>query len=486
MALVRLPVDTADLHCVRLYDELPVAVGGRDHLISAAPEVTLDDLVDEQLVRPHASGWRPTVDQLDWPPMTEQEAIEAVAAGTGTRPRADVGGPPPPAQGRRAPGGDGPRRRPRSPWCGCATATTRRPRRSSASSRAGPPTPRAADPRPRLSGMPALVASAPGRVNLIGEHTDYNSGLCLPLALPQRTTVTLTPRDDLVLSLSSAQEDDAWEGSVDEQPTGWAAYVAGVVAMLRADGHPVPGFTARIDSEVPLGAGLSSSAALECAVAVAVAGLLDLDLDEAGRRRLADACIRAENDYVGAPTGGMDQTVAMLGRPGFALLLDFADGSVTRVALPLDDAGLALLVIDTRVSHSLTDGVVRRPSYRVRVGRRRPRRRLPPRHRPRRRGADGRPGAAPAGTPRGHREPTGPRRGRGARRRRLAVAVGDARRLTRLDARRLRDLLPRARPRRRDVPRRGGARCPDDGRWLRRVRGRPGAPRRARRASRRW
>ncbi len=83
MALVRLPVDTDDLHCVRLYEELPVAVGGRDHLISAASEVTLDDLVDEQLVRPHASGWRPTVDQLDWPQMTEQEAIEAVAAGTG-------------------------------------------------------------------------------------------------------------------------------------------------------------------------------------------------------------------------------------------------------------------------------------------------------------------------------------------------------------------------------------------------------------------
>ena len=204
--------------------------------------------------------------------------------------------------------------------------------------------------------MPALVASAPGRVNLIGEHTDYNSGLCLPLALPQRTTVTLTPREEPFLTLSSAQEDDTWEGSVEDRPTGWAAYVAGVVAVLRADGHPVPGFTARVDSEVPLGAGLSSSAALECAVAVAVAGLLDLDLDEAGRRRLADACIRAENDYVGAPTGGMDQTVAMLGRPGFALLLDFADGSVRHIALPLEDAGLALLVIDTRVSHRLTDG----------------------------------------------------------------------------------------------------------------------------------
>ncbi len=83
MALVRLPVDTDGLHCVRLYDELTVAVGGRDHLISAATEVTLDDLVDEQLVRPHASGWRPAADQLDWPTMTQQEAIETVAAGTG-------------------------------------------------------------------------------------------------------------------------------------------------------------------------------------------------------------------------------------------------------------------------------------------------------------------------------------------------------------------------------------------------------------------
>ena len=83
MALVRLPVDTDDLHCVRLYDELPVVVAGRDHLVSAAPEVTLEDLVDEQLVRPHVSGWQPSAPQLDWQPMSEQEAIETVAAGTG-------------------------------------------------------------------------------------------------------------------------------------------------------------------------------------------------------------------------------------------------------------------------------------------------------------------------------------------------------------------------------------------------------------------
>jgi galactokinase len=206
-----------------------------------------------------------------------------------------------------------------------------------------------------------LVASAPGRVNLIGEHTDYNRGLCLPLALSQRTTVTLTARTDRRLRLVSAQEEGDWEGSVDDRPSGWAAYVAGVVAALRDDGYDVPGLDAAIDSEVPLGAGLSSSAALECAVATGAAGLLGLDLDDtAVRRSLAAACIRAENDYVGAPTGGMDQTVAMLGAAGHVLSLDFdvddPGPGVTPVALPLTDADLVLLVIDTRVSHTLTDG----------------------------------------------------------------------------------------------------------------------------------
>jgi galactokinase len=202
-----------------------------------------------------------------------------------------------------------------------------------------------------------VVASAPGRVNLIGEHTDYNRGLCLPLALPQRTTATLTPRADGLLRLRSAQEDDSWEGSVDERPRGWPAYVAGVVAMLREDGLEVPGFDATVDSEVPVGAGLSSSAALECAAATGAAGLLGLDLEDVDvRRRLARVCIRAENEYVGAPTGGMDQTVAMLGRTDHALLLDFVDDGVTSIELPLEAAGFVLLIINTRVRHTLTDG----------------------------------------------------------------------------------------------------------------------------------
>jgi galactokinase len=144
---------------------------------------------------------------------------------------------------------------------------------------------------------------------------------------------------------------------VEDHPNGWARYVAGVVSVLREDGYDVPGFEASISSDVPVGAGLSSSAALECSVATALAVVLDLDItDRAERRRLAAACMRAENEYVGAPTGGMDQSIAMLAEPGTALLLDFADGSATPVELPLEQAGLALLVIDTRVSHALTDG----------------------------------------------------------------------------------------------------------------------------------
>ncbi len=256
-----------------------------------------------------------------------------------------------------------------------------------------------------------VTASAPGRVNLVGEHTDYNSGLCLPLALPQRTTVTLTARDDHVLSLTSAQESASWEGIVEDHPDGWPAYVAGVVAALRDDGHAVPGFAATIDSDVPLGAGLSSSAALECAVATGVAGLLGLDLDDDTRHRLARACMRAENDYVGAPTGGMDQTVAMLARPGHALLLDFTDGGVTAVPLPLEDAGLVLLVIDTRVSHTLTDGSYGDRRSECAAAARGAGHRHAPSCRSRRRGAPRRPRPAAARPARGHRERPGPDRG---------------------------------------------------------------------------
>jgi galactokinase len=211
---------------------------------------------------------------------------------------------------------------------------------------------------------PDGVWSAPGRVNVIGEHTDYNGGLCLPIALPHRTYVALRSRPDDGIRLASAQE--AGSGVVDVDlfdvapgtVSGWAGYAIGVAWALRTAGHPIRGFDAAVDSCVPYGAGLSSSAALECAVAVALDDVhrLGLGADDAGRAQLATVCVRAENDIAGAPTGGMDQAAALRCRAGHALLLDTRDGSVRQ--LPFDPAGhgLALLVIDTHAPHQLADG----------------------------------------------------------------------------------------------------------------------------------
>jgi galactokinase len=207
---------------------------------------------------------------------------------------------------------------------------------------------------------PHVVGRAPGRVNLIGEHTDYNAGLCLPLALPHATYAALARRDDDRVRITSAQDGTPWEGTLDGlgpgAVEGWATYVAGVLWALREAGHDLPGLDVLVDGRVPLGAGLSSSAALECSVAIAAAHLLGLEDTEETRRGLAAACIRAESDVAGAPTGGMDQTVALLAHEGAALLIDFDDDTTSPVELPLADAGLALLVTDTRVSHALVDG----------------------------------------------------------------------------------------------------------------------------------
>jgi galactokinase len=209
---------------------------------------------------------------------------------------------------------------------------------------------------------PAGVWSAPGRVNLMGEHTDYNAGLCLPIALPHRTFVAVSPRDDGLLRVRSAQDDNGWEGSLADvgegRPAGWASYVAGVPWALAADGAELPGLDVWVDGHVPVGAGLSSSAALECAVAVAVDDLAGLGLggSDEGRARLAAACMRAENVVAGAPTGGMDQAASLRCTAGNALLLDCRDGSVEQEPLDVEAVGLALLVIDTRASHRLVDG----------------------------------------------------------------------------------------------------------------------------------
>ncbi|MBZ5739907.1 galactokinase [Nocardioides mangrovi] len=202
---------------------------------------------------------------------------------------------------------------------------------------------------------PAVVARAPGRVNLIGEHTDYNRGLVLPVALPHATYAAVLPRTDDRVRIASREQDEPWAGTLDdlEATTGWAAYAAGAIWALREAGIDVPGLDLLVHGTVPLGAGLSSSAALECSVAVAACALADVELD---RRTVIDACIRAETEVAGAPTGGMDQTVSMLASRDAALLIDFDSGESRDVPLDLAGAGLALLVTDTRVSHALVDG----------------------------------------------------------------------------------------------------------------------------------
>ncbi|ROR90690.1 galactokinase [Nocardioides aurantiacus] len=190
---------------------------------------------------------------------------------------------------------------------------------------------------------------APGRVNLIGEHVDYNGGRCLPFALRQATTARVGRRDDDRLRVTS--RDEAWEGRVDalDDAPGWVRYVAGVVLALDV----TQGLDVAISSDVPIGAGLSSSAALECSVAYAVDALLDL-----GRtpEQLEQASVRAESETVGAPTGGLDQAVSVHAEEHHALLLDFGSGAREQVRFDPASHDLGVLVIDTRVSHELTDG----------------------------------------------------------------------------------------------------------------------------------
>ncbi|GAB3313241.1 galactokinase [Geodermatophilus aquaeductus] len=203
----------------------------------------------------------------------------------------------------------------------------------------------------RFGGAPEGVWAAPGRVNVIGEHTDYNGGHVLPVALPHTTRAALARRDDGRVVLVSAQhaDADADVAVVDltpGTPGGWAGYPAGVLHQLRE--HLPGGLSLLVDGDVPAGAGLSSSAALECAVALALRDLLGLDL---GPGDLVDVARRAENDFVGAPTGILDQSASVLCTAGHALYLDTRDRSSEQVPLDLEAAGLALLVVDSGTTH---------------------------------------------------------------------------------------------------------------------------------------
>lgn len=201
---------------------------------------------------------------------------------------------------------------------------------------------------------PDLVASAPGRVNLIGEHIDYSDGFVLPFAIQARTYSAIRARsDDRIRVASNQHKREIFESSIaDLKPlTGpvWTRYILGVLWSLGIES----GMDILIDSEVPSGAGLSSSAALECSVATALNHQLQLGntlID------LARATQRAENEYVGVPCGIMDQSISLMGRAGHALLLDCRDLSTRQIKVDFESNGLKLLIVDTRAHHALVDG----------------------------------------------------------------------------------------------------------------------------------
>jgi galactokinase len=194
--------------------------------------------------------------------------------------------------------------------------------------------------------------TAPGRVNLIGEHVDYNDGLVLPFALPFSTTATVRATTGGEVTVTSAGVGDT-TFPVDTEPGDvgdWAAYAAGVVWACRSRGIDVRGLDIEIASDVPVGAGLSSSAAICCSLAAAIADELGAQL---GPVDIAAVARSAENDYVGAPTGVMDQLASMLGTDGHATLLDCRTLDSRQVPLDVEAAGLSLVLIDTGARHEL-------------------------------------------------------------------------------------------------------------------------------------
>jgi galactokinase len=199
----------------------------------------------------------------------------------------------------------------------------------------------------------AVVADAPGRVNLMGEHTDYHEGYVLPTVIPQRTQVRVERRLDRrvsVVSSSVGGKRDEYDLGHETRGGGWLDYVQGVTATLARNGETISGFDARIDSTIPIGAGVSSSAALEVSLLRALRRLCSLSYDDVALAKMAQA---VETDFVGAPVGIMDQMVSSLGRDGEALFLDTRSLAFERIRLP---KSIDLVVIDSGVTHAHAGG----------------------------------------------------------------------------------------------------------------------------------
>jgi galactokinase len=199
-----------------------------------------------------------------------------------------------------------------------------------------------------------VVGKAPGRVNLIGDHTDYNEGYVLPLAIPQQTWVTLTPREDRhVVAHSTAMEPAGFVVGEERRQDSWVDYLAGAVWALRQEGHAVTGFEARVHSEVPVGSGLSSSAALLVAFLRGARTLWTLPIDDDAIVKLAH---RAETEFVGVPVGLLDPLACSFADERNALFIDLRTMRSSRVALP---PGMGLLVIDSGERHDHGSGPYR-------------------------------------------------------------------------------------------------------------------------------
>ena len=201
---------------------------------------------------------------------------------------------------------------------------------------------------------PEIIAAAPGRVNLIGEHIDYSDGCVLPFAIADRTYAAIRERGDRLVRITSMQrQNKIISVNLDNVKPGlkggWERYVLSVIWAMDIKA----GVDVMVDGHVPLGAGLSSSAALECSVATALNGIFSLGFDLQSLARLTQ---RGENEYVGVPCGIMDQSVSLMAQAGSALLLDCRDLTSRNISFDVASSGLELLIIDTQAHHSLTDG----------------------------------------------------------------------------------------------------------------------------------